>query len=569
MNKGGGEKARAEKAAREGGGRGGRGGRSRGGATVKKGAPRVPTAPAPGAKIQILNARIRVEGEPPPLPPKRAEPARGAGSDGVGKAGPNSLKGWRGFSGGGYGVDGLGIVPGAANARATRSAQGPAELLHMTDDAQDSVADLLRELRPVDAPAEDPRAAAEEERLRAVQRASLAAPERVTARAAGMRIETQDGRMVGRAALLASSDSVLDQLAAQEAHAVTLSEEARRAGARRAARERAERERKARERRLTERLVEKGFSESRATEALAHCPEDEADFAPAGRTGENTRASQRRAIDARLGEAMDWLCLNVPRDEMPEAFLKLSERDPVEAALRAREEAVAEAARAANDAVDADDDDAHDRVQAPDPYVALLQRAMLGRLAAMGFSRAEAREALETSGWIEEDATYALLRSLQPASVGDLDVGSMDREEAMGERGEEAMALAAILEDDFADLTGEFPDEDGKMALEREQRRMWTATVRTEDDRWKPCVLEVHFPPGTTYPFEPPLVSVRAPNSRASLSPPLAPSRPLSPPLAPSRPVSACFARCWMRGQLWILALGWLFGLLLHFSICS
>ena len=512
MNKGGGEKARAEKAAREGGGRGGRGGRSRGGATVKKGAPRVPTAPAPGAKIQILNARIRVEGEPPPLPPKRAEPARSAGSDGVGKEGPNSLKGWRGFSGGGYGVDGLGIVPGAANARATRSAQGPAELLHMTDDAQDSVADLLRELRPVDAPAEDPRAAAEEERLRAVQRASLAAPERVTARAAGMRIETQDVRMVGRAALLASSDSVLDQLAAQEAHAVTLSEEARRAGARRAARERAERERKARERRLTERLVEKGFSESRATEALAHCPEDEADFAPAGRTGENTRASQRRAIDARLGEAMDWLCLNVPRDEMPEAFLKLSERDPVEAALRAREEAVAEAARAANDAVDADDDDAHDRVQAPDPYVALLQRAMLGRLAAMGFSRAEAREALETSGWIEEDATYALLRSLQPVSVGDLDVGSMDREEAMGERGEEAMALAAILEDDFADLTGEFPDEDGKMALEREQRRMWTATVRTEDDRWKPCVLEVHFPPGTTYPFEPPLVSVRCIN---------------------------------------------------------
>ena len=41
------------------------------------------------------------------------------------------------------------------------------------------VADLLRELRPADAPAADPRAAAEAERLRAVQRASLAAPERV------------------------------------------------------------------------------------------------------------------------------------------------------------------------------------------------------------------------------------------------------------------------------------------------------------------------------------------------------------------------------------------------------
>lgn len=188
MNKGGGEKARAEKAAREGGGRGGRG-RGRGGATVKKGAPRVPSAPAPGGRLRVLNTHIGVEGEPPRLPPKRAKPVdAGDGFDGGGsKDGGNSLVGWRGFTGGGYGVDGLGIVPGAANAGGnfSRSAQEPAELLHMTDDAQDSVADLLRELRPADAPAADPRAAAEAERLRAVQRASLAAPERVTAAPAG------------------------------------------------------------------------------------------------------------------------------------------------------------------------------------------------------------------------------------------------------------------------------------------------------------------------------------------------------------------------------------------------
>ena len=138
----------------------------------------------------MLNTHIGVEGEPPRLPPKRAKPVdAGDGFDGGGsKDGGNSLVGWRGFTGGGYGVDGLGIVPGAANAGGnfSRSAQEPAELLHMTDDAQDSVADLLRELRPADAPAADPRAAAEAERLRAVQRASLAAPERVTAAPAGM-----------------------------------------------------------------------------------------------------------------------------------------------------------------------------------------------------------------------------------------------------------------------------------------------------------------------------------------------------------------------------------------------
>ena len=417
--------------------------------------------------------------------------------------------GWRGFTCGGYGVDGLGVVPGAANAGGnfSRSAQEPAELLHMTDDAQDSVADLLRELRPADAPAADPRAAAEAERLRAVQRASLAAPERVTAAQAGMRVDANHAALVGRAALLASSDSVLDQLAAQEAHAVTVSEEARRMGARRAARERTERERAGRTKRLAERIVGKGFTEEWATEALSHCPEDEFDFVE---SGENTQAHRKRAMDARLGSAMDWLCLRVPREEMPESFLKLQggdlAPDPRELALRARAEAAAEAARAG------DDDDGVGLVRADDPYVALLQRAMLGRLAAMGFSRAEARESLETCGWIEEDATYALLRSLQPPSVGDLDLGSIDAEEAMGERGEEAMALTAILEDSFRDLTGDFPDADGKMALEREQRRMWTADVPPPDDRWKPCVLEVHFPPGSVYPFEPPLLSIKQPN---------------------------------------------------------
>ena len=68
MNKGCGEKARA---ARE----GGRGGGRVAPARPKKGAPKVPT-PAPSGALQILNVRVAVPGEPPPLPPRRAAPPR-------------------------------------------------------------------------------------------------------------------------------------------------------------------------------------------------------------------------------------------------------------------------------------------------------------------------------------------------------------------------------------------------------------------------------------------------------------------------------------------------------------
>jgi hypothetical protein len=342
-----------------------------------------------------------------------------------------------------------------------------------------------------------------------------------------------------------------------------------------------------------------------------------------------------------------------------------------------------------------------------DPYVALLQRAMLHRLQSMGFSRAEAREALEAAGWIEvgglyklntglyklnsglyklntghslkdawfqqslslynekrfqrllskcnlyryieEDATYYLLRSLQPAGLvsgggGEAGGGGgLSEEEAKEERGEEALALAAILEEAFVDLTGEFPSEEeeerktqdkekqeksggvggggagggggggkwdcpactfrnassnnarcgvcdalrpgdtgwkrsesssgggssgggasgggskeggdgsgvgggisgngsggssggggggasgacrceacacGRPCLfeaELSSQKMWIVAVAPDDDRWLPCKLEVHFPPGCVYPSEPPLVSVQ----QSNLPPPI------------------------------------------------
>ena len=149
MNKGGGEKARA---ARE----GGRGGGRVAPARPKKGAPKVPT-PAPSGALQILNVRVAVPGEPPPLPPRRAAPPRDfAAADADEARDPSSLKGWRGLGDGG-GFDGLGVVPGAASrlAKMQRAAEASPELLHMPDEKQEAVSELLRNLRPLEPVRED------------------------------------------------------------------------------------------------------------------------------------------------------------------------------------------------------------------------------------------------------------------------------------------------------------------------------------------------------------------------------------------------------------------------------
>ena len=114
----------------------------------------------------------------------------------------------------------------------------------------------------------------------------------------------------------------------------------------------------------------------------------------------------------------------------------------------------------------------------------------------MGFSKAEAREALESSGWVEEDATFALLKSLQP--VGASTPNNTNETDMKAERGEEAMALEAILDTNF------------KVDVED---KCWKIVVDLEEDtngvKWKPCELEVHFPPGSSYPAEAALFVVR------------------------------------------------------------
>ena len=160
------------------------------------------------------------------------------------------------------------------------------------------------------------------------------------------------------------------------------------------------------------------------------CIRDSAGAGSAGGEEEDPREAAAKARDAandaRLAEALDWLCLFAPKEDLPDAFKTLSRSNTAGGALASRGSVADAAARAADAArraadldADLDDDDGSDPLVGvarapPDPHVALLQRAMLARLAAYGFARAEAREALEDRGWVEEDATYALLRSLQP-----------------------------------------------------------------------------------------------------------------------------------------------------------
>ena len=545
MNKGGGEKARA---ARE----GGRGGGRVAPARPKKGAPKVPT-PAPSGALQILNVRVAVPGEPPPLPPRRAAPPRDfAAADADEARDPSSLKGWRGLGDGG-GFDGLGVVPGAASrlAKMQRAAEASPELLHMPDEKQDAVSELLRNLRPLE-PVREDAAEREADAARAARAdAALTAPSRVDAPAEGLRLdgaETRDAkgpnpsRSVSRLGR-ASADAVLDRLALHEAHAVTLGARAAKEAFHRDEQARVRREKADRRESVVRRLTNAGFGEARAREAAARCPEREGafDFRELRSELESDEAlthaqrrdrlanARRAATETRLAECVEWLCVFAPREEIPESFRSLAAAEGPSASLRAArsrvEDARDAAAAAARDqtrqttvsgatgtAGAAADAAAEDRAALAgtaareDPHVALLQRAMLARLGAYGFTRAESRAALERTGWTEQDATYALLRTLHPKSDderesesergSDAPTGS-DATTALSERADEALALESIFED----------------AFENANENMWTVRVPADDpETWRPCWLEIHFPPGDRYPQTPPLVSVRHPN---------------------------------------------------------
>ena len=431
--------------------------------------PRLPARAPPKSPssrtIEVLNVRVRVEkrddedaDEDDPLDwvhrRKASDSARATTSEAS------------------YGVDGLGIVPGLARAktRAKTDAQEE-EILHMTEDAADAVAALLRRRAEEDEGDDDGEDRGEGEKTalemarERLMAANLAVPV-VRGEASGLRATTAARRMT------APVTSVMDEVSAQERHSSQIAAKALKSLTERDEAERIARGKRLREDRLRRRVLEKGFDEAWTEKAIKANPEQ----------GE----TKKDALE-RLGSVLDWLCLRVPKDDMPETFVRLSEASknlaPSKTSL------VVDGTKLVNSAAVSD-------APVEDPYVLLLQRAMLGRLLAMGFSKAEAREALESAGWVEEDATYALLRSLQP--IGATTPSGDNAKEMLAERGEEAMALEAILGDDFK------VDDDAKC---------WNIRIPLDEDangvQWEPCVLEIHFPPDSLYPAESALFVVR------------------------------------------------------------
>lgn len=426
--------------------------------------PQLPT-PSSGGAIEVLNVRVRSK--------TLDEDDKSAREDWIHR--PINVDVSRTGSGDedvnatGYGVDGLGIVPGAKHRTRDGDDGAALEILHMTEEAADSVRELLLRRRAEDGDEEDAASDTVEKSTIEIERERLAA---ANLSAPLVRGEAAGPARTRPATRMASTTTVLDTFSEQERHSIHVAAKAARALAEREEAERLLRDRRLREDRLRRRVLEKGFNKEWVDRAIKANAE----------VGE----SKKHALE-RLGAVLDWLCIRVPRDEMPEAFARLNEaskdQEGSKTSLDVGATTVINSASVSDNQVD-------------DPYVVLLQRAMLGRIMSMGLSKAEAREALESSGWVEEDATFALLKSLQP--VGASTPNNTNETDMKAERGEEAMALEAILDTNF------------KVDVED---KCWKIVVDLEEDTngvtWKPCELEVHFPPGSLYPAEAALFVVR------------------------------------------------------------
>ena len=236
---------------------------------------------------------------------------------------------------------------------------------------------------------------------------------------------------------------MLDRLALHEAHAVTLGARAAREAFHRDEQARVRREKADRRESVVRRLTNAGFGEARAREAAARCPERDGafDFRELRSELESDEAlthaqrrdrlanARRAATESRLAECVEWLCVFAPREEIPESFRTLAAAEGPSASLRAARSRVEDARDAA--AAAARDQAMQTTVVGATGTAEPRTRrrrtarrwrgrrrgrtrtsrccsAMLARLGAYGFTRAESRAALERTGWTEQDATYAL-----------------------------------------------------------------------------------------------------------------------------------------------------------------
>ena len=167
------------------------------------------------------------------------------------------------------------------------------------------------------------------------------------------------------------------------------------------------REKKNRERRVFDRAVEKGFSEKWVQKAMEAHPEELSDDEQEEEDEEDEEDEKakkmRQALRAqkikvsqtkRFAHVLDFLCLSVPREEMPAAFAALLDAKSERQHSKIIPTPLHVNARNLNNVVDRSNE-YNGEVMVDDPTVKLFQRAMAKRCENSGFGTAESMLALE------------------------------------------------------------------------------------------------------------------------------------------------------------------------------
>ena len=451
-----------------------------------------------------------------------------------------ALRGWRGDEkeDDDFETDGLGIIPSSSSRRTTtpslaktiNDAVSDVATLDADETVQERMAKQVRDMREkkkkkaketTTTNGRDDRMKAEEDERNAadLSKASVHAVPRG--------LMSSSSNKSGDVSRGSSSVDAVELIKKHEKHAKKAFRQAEREREQAQKRLKKVREKKNRERRVFDRAVEKGFSEKWVQKAMEAHPEELSDDEQEEEDEEDEEDEKakkmRQALRAqkikvsqtkRFAHVLDFLCLSVPREEMPAAFAALLDAKSERQHSKIIPTPLHVNARNLNNVVDRSNE-YNGEVMVDDPTVKLFQRAMAKRCENSGFGTAESMLALEKSGWIEEDAFLDLLRSLQPPHESTA-VIKEELESVQDLRSEEKAALESIEGEENFKISNDRPHD---VHVET-----WTIAIAIENDDEKNseelveeserikipnAELDVYFPENSRYPFEPAICECR------------------------------------------------------------
>ena len=507
-------------------------------ATFTKGASK--TISSSGGTIEIVNKAVRLANATTTRV-SRSEKTKDEEDDDD-REETNALRGWRGDSTrgedeGNFETDGLGIIPSAAASGSsvttrkifTSDAVSDVAILDADEIVQERMAKQVRDMREKKKKKKKKNGDQVEgtslvkiDEIEDARNADLSKA-RVHAVPRGLMSSSSNMSGGGNGA----SENAIELIKKHEKHAKKAFRQAEMEREQAQKRLKKVREKKNRERRVFDRAVEKGFSENWVKKALETHPEElsEEDEEEQEEEDEgNEKAKKMRQVlraqkikasqTKRFAHVLDFLCLSVPRDEMPAAFAALLDAKSEQQHSKIIPTPLHVNARNINNVVDRSNE-YNGEVIVDDPTVKLFQRAMAKRCENSGFNTAESMIALEKSGWIEEDAFLDLLRSLQPPHESAC-VTKEELESVQHLRSEEKAALESIEGEENFKISNDRPHDVHVqtwtigIAIENEDEKNSEEPIE-ESARIKipDAKLDVYFPENSKYPFEPAICECR------------------------------------------------------------